>query len=534
MILFILFATVGRFNSVLAQNSCANTDFSMGDFTNWTGSVGEHTSAGDDYTSMTGMIIGTPNSSPFTAGQQTIMNAPGTDINTLNLLSVIPPGGTSSCRLGNAQVESCDAASYPQAAQLEYTIAVSNDNAMFTCQYAVVLQNPNHTTAAQPKFIMCVLDSAGTRIDSACGEYEVTAATGIPGFNTCTPNTQACDNSSNVEWKNWTSIGVDLSAYIGQKVTIEFIAFDCIPGGHFGYAYISCACSARKISVQCSADSVVLSAPAGFDKYTWSPGGDSTQFVSIKNPVNGTVYSCTCTSPPGCQFVVTDTLNYQPVVFSVNSPTICPGDSVILTATGNGLTYYWSTNQSGSSVSVSPTTNTIYTVTASYAGGCSNTSQSTVTLYPRPQTPVITQQEDSLISNAVNGNQWYYGSSSIPGANTQYYIPAVSGNYYTIVTDSNGCVSDTSNKMNIIVTGLNDISGKRNIYIYPSPATNFLTIETFNKSRVDVINMEGQLMKCLTVNEGNTTIDVSLFPSGVYVVRMETGNEFVMKKFVKE
>ena len=53
------------------------------------------------------------------------MNAPGTDPNTQGLLSVIPPGGTFSCRLGNAQVESCDGINYPQAAQLKYAMLVT-------------------------------------------------------------------------------------------------------------------------------------------------------------------------------------------------------------------------------------------------------------------------------------------------------------------------------------------------------------------------------------------------------------------------
>lgn len=127
------------------HSQCANADFSYGNFTNWTGSVGENdgTTSGLGYTAKVAMIIGTPNSSPYTAGQQTIMNHAGTDPNTQNLLSVLPPGGNYSCRLGNAQVEACDNSSYPQAAQLKYEMKVTPSNSMFEYQYAVVLQNPN-------------------------------------------------------------------------------------------------------------------------------------------------------------------------------------------------------------------------------------------------------------------------------------------------------------------------------------------------------------------------------------------------------
>ena len=191
-----------------AHSQCVNPDFSTGTFTSWTGSVGEHTSAGNDYTSMTGMVIGTPNSSPFTAGQQTIMNAPGTDPNTQGLLSVIPPTGGSCCRLGNAQVESCDGASYPQAAQIVYSLHVTPGNSIFSYQYAVVLQNPvGHTPAEMPKFTIYVLDSLNHQIGGPCGYYEVVAQSGLPGYTECLPSNSACEKDS-VLWKNWTAVGL--------------------------------------------------------------------------------------------------------------------------------------------------------------------------------------------------------------------------------------------------------------------------------------------------------------------------------------
>ena len=39
-----------------------------------------------------------------------------------------------------------------------------------------------------------------------------------------------------VFYKNWTSVSIDLTHYIGQTVSITFQTYDCALGGHFGYA----------------------------------------------------------------------------------------------------------------------------------------------------------------------------------------------------------------------------------------------------------------------------------------------------------
>src|SRR5690606_27665658 len=42
-----------------------------------------------------------------------------------------------------------------------------------------------------------------------------------------------------IYYKDWETISVALNEYYGQEVTIEFVASDCTPGGHRGYAYVA-------------------------------------------------------------------------------------------------------------------------------------------------------------------------------------------------------------------------------------------------------------------------------------------------------
>ena len=197
------------------------------------------------------------------------------------------------------------------------------------------------------------------------------------------PDPGACTGDS-VEWKNWTTVGLDLSSYINHHITLQFTSFDCIPGAHFGYAYIACSCSTGQILSQCSATADTLWAPSGFASYLWTPGGQTTQYDAIPNPINGTVITCVCTAVTGCNLTLHDTLEVHPVIFSVKSDTsICSGGTATLIAhdsTSFPYIFNWSNSQTGDTVHVSPTTTTTYTVTATASGGCYSTEHVKVTV----------------------------------------------------------------------------------------------------------------------------------------------------------
>ena len=72
-----------------------------------------------------------------------------------------------------------------------------------------------------------------------------------------------------------------------------------------------------------------------------------------------------------------------------------------------------------------------------------------------------------------------------------------------------------------------------NVSIYPNPATNNLTIETTEKSEIEISNIAGQILKTFNTTEKQTTIDVSNLPSGVYIIKAKTEKGVAVRKFVK-
>ena len=79
------------------------------------------------------------------------------------------------------------------------------------------------------------------------------------------------------------------------------------------------------------------------------------------------------------------------------------------------------------------------------------------------------------------------------------------------------------------------------VKIFPNPANDNLTIETSQKSYIEILSIEGQLIQTLPpcreagATTGNkTNINVSVFPSGVYIVEVKTEKGIEVRKFVKE
>ena len=179
------------------------------------------------------------------------------DPRTGGQLRTIPEGYTSSVRLGNWSTNYFT----PEAEGVIYSLFV--DTASFELlllRYAAVLQDPNHATADQPRFRMELLDTNYNIIDSACTSADFIANQNL-GWHSA---------NDGVLWKDWTSVGIDLSSHAGQQVYFRLTTYDCNEGLHYGYAYFTLECMRKNMNtVSCGdVDSNTLSAPEGFH-YRW-------------------------------------------------------------------------------------------------------------------------------------------------------------------------------------------------------------------------------------------------------------------------
>lgn len=223
------------------------------------------------------------------------------DVRTSGLLRTIPEGYSSSVRLGNWIAGGSSGA---QAESITYSVDVDINNFdILLLKYAALLQDPNHDPTQQPRFKIQILDNQMNVINSECSEADFIANINL-GWNR--------DVAHDVLWKDWTTVGIDMTPYNGQTIFIRFTTFDCGEGSHYGYAYFAMDCMLKNIhSERCGiVDDNTFTAPSGFNYYWYTDVDPDITFStnqSITVPTNNnTTYLCdiTFTENPNCYFTM--------------------------------------------------------------------------------------------------------------------------------------------------------------------------------------------------------------------------------------
>ncbi len=249
----------------------------------------------------------------------------------VDALRTIPLGETSSIRLGNWKVKS-------QAESITFSYVVSQDAPLLLLKYAAVMENPiGHNENEQPRLRLEVRDDNNQAIDSLCTFFDFIASPSL-GWNTIPQ-----EDGTNLLWKDWTNIGVNLNnpQYIGHTIKIRLTNYDCGRCGHFGYAYVHLSCVEPKIETFACGDDVYMEAPAGYE-YRWYKKGLEEHILGTKQnitvPADGAVYVCECQQigKPLCSFpieqVAVATPQYPIADFSVYKRLGCV-DTLYLTNT---------------------------------------------------------------------------------------------------------------------------------------------------------------------------------------------------------
>lgn len=429
---------------ILAQG-CPNANFSNGDFSNWSGSTGDYFN---------------PGSSPgIVSGRHTIITANGIDLNTCGGLTLLPPGTARCARLGNENTGA-------EGEMLRYSITVDPSNALFIYKYAVVLEDAGHTPADQPEFKVRLLNQSGTQIGGNCGVYTVYA--GQPG-----QNFQSCGG---VTWLPWTTVGVNLTPYMGQTVTIEFTTKDCSQYGHFGYAYVAAECMPLIIDVAYCQNSnmVTLEAPPGFQSYSWNTG-QNTQSISVLNPVLGSTYDVdltTFSNQGNCVANVSAQVFPTTVVADFEYTPACPGFNTQFgdssTVDNNGVVqgWQWDFGDGGTSTTQHPTH--IFSNPGTYNvqliittdDGCTDTVAKQVDVFSLP-VPSFTVNDTCVgLAHLFNNTTpnlnaltytWNFGDGSSSNLTSPNHSYVTAGNYSVqlIATNASGCIDSVSNLVTV-------------------------------------------------------------------------------------
>ncbi len=249
--------------------------------------------------------------------------------------------------------------------------------------------------------------------------------------------------------------------------------------------------------VICEGESVTLTA-TGIGDFLWSTG-ETTSSITV-NPNTTTTYSVTASN--ACSTDATDevvvTVNPALNLNAGSDVAICDGESVTLTATGTGP-FSWNTGETTASITVSPTSTTIYTV-VSDNGTCSETDEVEVEVNTAAAVTLEADQticEGQSITLTALGNGNFLWSTGETG--TSITVSPNSTTTYS-VTASNSCSSVDTDELVVTVNPSTNLDAGNDISICQGESVTLTATGTgpFSWST-------GESTASITVNPSSTT-----------------------------
>jgi PKD repeat protein len=271
----------------------------------------------------------------------------------------------------------------------------------------------------------------------------------------------------------------------------------------------------------------------GASNYTWNPVGFNGSTFTV-SPVSNTTYSIIganglCTDVKTASVIIGSSVS-----ISVNSPTICNGQTTTLTANGV-TTYTWSTGSNNQSINVSPATTTSYTINGS-SGTCNGTQTTVVTVNSNPTITATSNisllcvgQNATLTVNGANTYTWNPGGIG----NSIVVTPSVTSNYSVTGISANGCLGVTAITQSVSTcTGIETIAIGNNssIVIYPNPNNGTFTIDLIGNETysITIYDIASKLIYNGQLQTGNNLIELKSAP-GIYFYNIIKGKQSINK-----
>jgi hypothetical protein len=364
-------------------------------------------------------------------------------------------------------------------------------------------------TCASPKYYLPTSNNANNQGTGATLDTAIAIAQGFSLSVLSSPNPDPNNNSPNAPhlrdvWtKGWTEVTFDLSPYRGQQVTLTFEADNCVPGGHFAYAYVALRNTCEGLIISgplqaCIGKDLTYSIPALANaNYSWTvpPGwtivsGADSNILKV-NVGTGGPGKITAHGVNGCADLK-DTIDVTTVPPTIagsvgNDNEVCTGtNSNVLTATGyRGSILSWLYSTDGIKYNQIPntttdqytaanlTTTSMYAVLVQNGSSCDvdTSSVATILVDPKsvggqinPSNMEVCREQDKDAILTLTGRtgsvlNWQSSTDNInwndinPSDTTGVYsiVDLVNATQFRAIVRSGVCPADTSTIASVIV-----------------------------------------------------------------------------------
>lgn len=266
----------------------------------------------------------------------------------------------------------------------------------------------------------------------------------------------------------------------------------------------------------CTGQSILVTAPAGYDTYEWHTG-ESAQQINVNSAgiyvLNVSSGVCSTSDSIGIYF--------DPgFVFDLgNDTTLCPGIQLELFAMAGGDEYIWSNS--------STTQNIVIETAGSYwvnvkQGACEQSDTITISYLPDVTVSLgndttVCDSDNFLLATAQPFETYLWNTGD-----TVAVLPINSTGMYSVqVTDANGCSYD-SEPVQIqvdICLGVRDELAQADIHVYPNPAVGFVNLTAgIVPVKIVLQDVSGRIIHTENPTGKLTRLELAGYPKGAYFI----------------
>lgn len=215
-------------------------------------------------------------------------------------------------------------------------------------------------------------------------------------------------------------------------------------------------------SIICLNDTATIEAK-GAQTYLWN-NGNATSQIRVR-PLADEIYTVYGTAANGCKTEkkVLVRVNPLPIVSIEGEKELCKNTPATIEAKG-AKTYFWDDLYTGSSRTVTPLTNAVYTVTGVDSNNCSASYTHRIKV---KENPILTYTGDTticegnyakLVANGATNYLWHDGTAS----NTLFKIPSTD-TVYSVEGERNGCTAQLDIPIKILSLPVFWVNGKTEV-----------------------------------------------------------------------
>ncbi|MCB9232072.1 MAG: T9SS type A sorting domain-containing protein [Bacteroidia bacterium] len=287
--------------------------------------------------------------------------------------------------------------------------------------------------------------------------------------------------------------------------------------------------------------------------YLWSPGGQTTQSISV-SPTSNTQYGVWVTDNAGCSngsATLDVVVNPSPIATAGPDETICEADDATLNGFATSgtppFTYSWNPGSlSGATVTVSPTSTTVYALTVTDSNNCTSVDSVQVIVAPLPTvgfTYVDNIGSVSFTSTSTGAISWAwdFGDGNVSTLENPTNFYSVSGVYVVCLTGTSnmGCVNTFCDSVDVIVEGIEDGWAGASLSVFPNPSAGKISISFQSPAHasldLQILDPMGKLLWQAHENharELHKQVDLSHLSAGIYFLKISSADRQMVRRLV--